>query len=72
MWIKIIIIVLFLANLVALGSALYTLLVDAGSGGKRTANLLLVRVGLAVLLVLTIIYGLWSGDLGNTAPWAQR
>lgn len=66
---KILIIVLFIANLVALGSAFYTLLVDQGRGGKRTANLLLLRVSLAALLLLVIGIGIWSGLLNVSAPW---
>ncbi|MBD3648454.1 MAG: DUF2909 domain-containing protein [Pseudomonadales bacterium] len=69
MWLKIIIVVLFIANLVALSSAFYTLLVDQGKGGKRTAKLLGVRVSLAALLLVFVAYGIWSGDLGISSPW---
>ena len=69
MWLKILIVVLFIANLIALGSAFYTLLVDQGQATKRTANLLLIRVSLAVLLLLLVSYGVWSGQLGIYAPW---
>ena len=69
MWLKILIIVLFFANLVALGSAFYTLMVDQGQRSKRTANLLLLRVSLAVLLLLVVSYGVWTGQLGVYAPW---
>jgi hypothetical protein len=69
MWVKVVIVMLFIANLVALGTAFYTLMLDQGRGGNRTANLLLVRVGLAGLLLLFVVYGVWSGDLGISAPW---
>jgi len=69
MWLKVVIVILFFANLAALGSAFYTLLVDQGRGGKRTARLLLIRVSLAALLLLFIAYGFWSGQLGMSAPW---
>jgi succinate dehydrogenase/fumarate reductase cytochrome b subunit len=69
MWVKVVIVLLFIANLVALGTAFYTLMLDQGRGSNRTANLLLVRVSLAGLLLLFVIYGVWSGDLGITAPW---
>lgn len=69
MWLKVIIVVLFLANLAALSTAFYTLLVDQGKGGKRTANLLLIRVSLAALLLLVVGIGVWSGELGISAPW---
>ena len=61
------------AVVVALGSALVTLLKDQGRGGKRTANLLLLRVSLAAALLLVIIYGFWTGELGlGGAPWLRR
>lgn len=69
MWFKAIIVLLFLANLAALGSALFTLLVDGGRGGKRTANLLLIRVTLAALLLIVVTIGIWTGQLGISAPW---
>ncbi len=69
MMLKIIIVVLFLANLAALGSAFYTLLLDQGRGGTRTARLLLVRVSLAAMLLIVIVYGIWTGQLGISAPW---
>ena len=72
MWIKVIIVFLFVANIVALGSALYTLMLDQGRGGKRTANLLMVSVSLAALLLLFVAYGVWSGDLGLAAPWIGK
>ncbi len=72
MWLKVIIVVLFIANLIALGGALMTLLKDQGRGGKRTARLLLIRVSLAGLLLLVVIYGLYTGQLGNNAPWSGR
>ena len=69
MWLKVVIVILFFANLAALGSALYTLLSDAGKGGERTARLLLLRVSLATLLLMFIVYGFWSGQLGISVPW---
>lgn len=69
MWLKVVIVILFIANLAVLGSAFYTLLTDKGSGGQRTAHLLLLRVSLAALLLLFIVYGFWSGQLGISAPW---
>ena len=66
---KVIIVILFIANLVALGSAFYTLMLDQGRGGKRTANLLLLRVSLAALLIAFVAYGFWTGQLGVAAPW---
>ena len=61
MLLKVIIVVLFIANLIALGSALVTLMKDQGRGGKRTANLLLVRVSLAALLLAVVAFGFYTG-----------
>lgn len=69
MWLKVLIVVLFIANLVVLGSAYFTLLVDQGHATKRTANILLLRVSLAVVLILVIAVGVWTGQLAINAPW---
>ena len=72
MWLKVIIVILFIANVLALGGALFTLLNDMGQGGKsRTVNLLLIRVSLAALLLVFVTYGFYTGQLGvGGAPWA--
>ena len=64
--------ILFIANLVALGSAFFTLLQDQGKSTKRTASLLLLRVSLAALLLIVIVYGFYTGQLGVSAPWLTR
>lgn len=69
MWLKVVIVILFIANIIALGAAFFTLLEDQGKGGKRTARLLLLRVSLAAMLVACLVFGIWSGELGVTAPW---
>ncbi len=69
MWLKVIIVILFIGNIIALSSAFYTLVSDQGRGSKRTANRLLIRVLLAALLLIAIVYGVWTGDLGIAAPW---
>ena len=70
MFLILLIIILFIANLVALGVALYTMLHDQGrEGGSRTARFLLIRVSLAAALLLVVVYGFYTGDLGVTAPW---
>jgi hypothetical protein len=67
--IKTVIVLLFIGNIIALGTAFVTLMQDQGGASKRTANWLLVRVGLAILLLVAVVYGLWTGDLGMSAPW---
>ncbi|GLS24428.1 DUF2909 domain-containing protein [Marinibactrum halimedae] len=72
MWLKAIIIVLFIAVLISLSSALVFLLKDSGSESKRTLYALGIRVTLAGALLLSIFYGLLSGQLGSNAPWDRR
>jgi hypothetical protein len=69
MWLKITIVLLFLAILASLSSAFLYLLKDVGSQSKRTVYALGIRVTLAGLLLACIGYGLYSGQLGSTAPW---
>lgn len=69
MWLKIVIVLLFLGILATLGGAFYTLIKDQGRKSKRTANLLAIRVGLAVLLLILVSWGVWSGNLGVSSPW---
>ncbi|MFV8782852.1 DUF2909 domain-containing protein [Microbulbifer sp. SA54] len=73
MWLKAIIVLLFLAVLASLTSALVFLLRDMGAPeSKRTLYALGIRVGLAALLLFAIWYGFDSGQLANTAPWADK
>jgi hypothetical protein len=69
MWLKLIIVILFIGNIIALGSAFFTLLADQGQSSRRTANRLIVRVTLAALLIIVIAYGAWSGELRISSPW---
>lgn len=69
MWLKVIIVILFIGNIVVQAIAFNTLMKDQGKTGKRTANLLFIRVSLAVLLLAVVVYGASSGDLTISAPW---
>ena len=69
MFIKTIVVLLFIGNLLALGTAFVTLMQDQGVESKRTAKWLLVRVSLAALLILTVSFGVWSGDIALSSPW---
>jgi len=71
MLVKVLIVLLFIGNVVALSGAFITLMMDMGGDSKRTANLLLIRVSLAGLLLIVVAYGVWSGDLNASAPWDQ-
>ena len=67
---KIAIIGLMLALVASLGSGFYYLMLDQGDKNKRrTFHSLGVRLTLASALILMIIYGVASGQLGNRNPW---
>ena len=66
---KIIVIILFIANIVALGAALRALLKDQTDSSGKTAKYLTVRVLLAVALLAFVGVGLLTGQLGASAPW---
>jgi hypothetical protein len=72
MWIKVVIVLLFIALVVSLFSGYVFLLKDQGTT-RRTWNSLTLRLILAVLLMGFLMYGLYTGQLGSKAPWdAQR
>lgn len=73
MWLKIIILILFLGMLASLTSGLRFLLKDMGvPDSKRTLYALGIRVILASLMMLCVFYGFYSGILSSTAPWDGR
>ncbi len=65
---KFIIAVLALAMLLSLFSSAFFLLKDKGNT-VRAIYSLRVRVTIAMLLLLTIGYGLFTGQLGLNSPW---
>ena len=65
---KFIIAVLALAMLVSLFSSAFFLLKDKGNT-VRAIYSLRVRVTIAMLLLITIGYGLFTGQLGLNSPW---
>ena len=71
MWIKVVIVLLFIALVVSLLSGYVFLLKDRGSS-YRTWNSLSVRLILAALLMGFLIYGVYTGQLGSNAPWDAR
>lgn len=68
MWIKIVIVILFLALLFSLASGYLFLMKDQGTT-RRTWHSLSVRLVLALLLMGFLLYGVFSGQLGSKAPW---
>ncbi len=72
MWLKVIIVVLFIGILISLSSALVFLMKDVGNSRKRTLYALGIRVTLATALIGSIIYGFYSGQLSSKAPWDRQ
>ena len=72
MLLKVIIVLLFIGVLISLSSALVFLMKDVGNPRKRTLYALGIRIALAVALVGTIAWGIYSGQLGSKAPWDKR
>lgn len=70
---KILIVILFIAVAASLTSGLIFLLKDMShSDSRRTLYALGIRITLALTLLATIAYGIQSGKLVNTAPWADH
>lgn len=73
MWLKIAILVLFVAVVISLTSGLRFLLKDAGvPESKRTLYALGIRITLATIMMLLVFYGFYSGILSSQAPWDTR
>lgn len=75
MWLKIIIVVLFIALVISLFSGLIFLFQDReneNEGKSRVWSALTIRLVLAGLLVATLVYGVFTGQLGSNAPWDER
>ena len=69
---KTIIIFVVVLLLISLGASLVFLLLDQGkTDSKRTVYALGARVTFAVILILLVIYGLYTGELGNSVPWQR-
>lgn len=72
MWLKVLILVLIIAMVLSLSSALVFLLKDFGNERRRTLYALGVRVTIAVLLLICLTYGFATGILTNAAPWTGK
>ncbi|MBU2884266.1 DUF2909 domain-containing protein [Gilvimarinus agarilyticus] len=73
MWLKIIILILFVGVVLSLSAGLNFLLRDAGvPDSKRTLYSLGVRITLAVLMMICVGYGFYTGILTDSAPWDQH
>ena len=72
---KVIIVVLLIAVIISLFSGLVFLFKDTDrNDSKRTLYALGTRITLASALVLTILYGFYTGELklGSNAPWHEK
>jgi|TARA_B100000767_G_C19688741_1_gene502973 cytochrome bd-type quinol oxidase subunit 2 len=63
-----IIYVVIILILLSLASSLFFLFKDQGEG-KRSVYSLGVRVSLAIILLMLVAYGLYTGELGNSVAW---
>lgn len=72
MWLKVLVVVLFIGVLLSLSSGLVFLMKDVETPKKRLLYALGVRVSLAAALVFTIGYGIYSGEFTSKAPWDKK
>jgi uncharacterized membrane protein len=70
MLLRTIIVLLLIAMIASLASGAVFFFKDQGES-KRTLYALGVRVTLAVLLILCLVYGVLSGELVLNAPWLR-
>lgn len=68
MWLKVIIVTLMMGIIASLFSGAAFLTRNSGSG-RWLLTALTVRISLTVLVLLLIVWGLWSGQLSWGAPW---
>ena len=71
MWIKVAIVILFIALLISLFSGLFYLMKDQGTT-RRTLHSLGFRISLAAAMMTLIGYGLYTGELRSKAPWDAK
>lgn len=73
MFLKILVVILFIAVVASLSSGMVFLIKDMGvEESKRTLYALGIRIVLATSLLCLIAFGIHTGQLGNTAPWGQH
>ena len=74
MWLKVVIVFLFIALSISLFTGLGFLMKNQGRDQESRAvwYSLTVRLVLAGLLMGFIIYGVYTGQLGSNAPWDAR
>ncbi len=69
---KALILLLMFLMVISLFNGLYILFKDNGApDSRRTFHRLVIRVSLAATLLLTMVYGFYTGKLKSAAPWNQ-
>ena len=67
---KTIVLILLILVLISLASSLVFLFIDRGNPNKKRIMYGLgFRVTLGAILIILIVYGIATGQLGNQAPW---
>ncbi len=72
MLLKTIIVLLFIAVVISLFSGLGFLVKDLGNSKRRLLYALGLRISLAILLMGTVVYGAYTGQLSSKAPWDRQ
>lgn len=72
MWLKIVIVLLFIGIVISLSSGLVFLVKDFGDQKRRTLYSLGIRITLATLMMGFIVYGYYTGQLFTKAPWDKK
>ncbi|HEY9034199.1 MAG TPA: DUF2909 domain-containing protein [Pseudomonadales bacterium] len=73
MWIKPVIVVLFVLLVIALLSGGFFLFKDQGAKDKKRILWSLgIRVSLAIMLLAVVAYGIFTGQLHSHAPWSHQ
>lgn len=69
---KALILLLMFLMVVSLFNGLYVLFKDNGAPeSRRTFHRLVIRASLAFALLVTMVYGFYTGKLKSDAPWNQ-
>lgn len=72
MWLKVVIVLLFIGIVISLSSGLVFLVKDFGDQKRRTLYSLGIRITLASLMMGLIVYGYYTGQLFTKAPWDKK
>lgn len=67
---KALLVLVFLAAVISLFSGLFYILRDRGQS-SRTVHALTLRIVFCMLLLLLLVYGIYSGQLMPNHPWAM-